>query len=153
MRVQPIALAMFVACAAPATAQAPAAPDFEWCGTDLLVTGSISSDVHIAVSGLDEAAATLHGVWPDIGLYGVFDGELINTLPCEGGRSCLQFDGVLHSLEAAGFPAGTEAPMVVSLDIAADGATARGVYKVGLFPGGYPAEQYGILELGACDVA
>lgn len=151
MRLQTLALLVLAGAASAAAQEAPS--EVDWCGTDLLVTGAVSSDLKMSVRGLHDEVPTLHGVWPDINLFGVYDGEMVNALPCAAGRLCLQFDGVLHSLEAAGFPAGTEAPMVVSLDMAEDGSSARGVYKVGLFPGGYPAEQYGILELGACEVS
>jgi hypothetical protein len=133
-----------------ASAAAAAEPEIEWCGTDFLVTASVGSDVRVVIDEQADGTTTLHGVWPDVGLFGVFDGDLINDVPCAAGRRCVQFEGILHDLEAGGFPPGTEAPMLISLDMAADGSGARGVYKIGLFPRGYPIEQYGILELGAC---
>jgi hypothetical protein len=131
----------------PAFAEEPS--DIEWCGTDFLVTASVGSDVRVVIEERD-GTTTLHGVWPDVGLYGVFDGELVHEHVCAVGRTCVQFEGVLHDLEAGGFPPDTEAPMFISLDMATDGSGARGVYKIDLFPGGYPIEQYGILELGSC---
>jgi hypothetical protein len=138
------------AIAAPTAAEEP--PEIEWCGTDFLVTASVGSDVRVVIRGSDDGTTTLHGVWPDVGLYGVFDGDLVHEHACAVGRRCAQFRGILHDLEAGGFPPGTEAPMLISLDMATDGSGARGVYKIDLFPGGYPIEQYGILELGACPV-
>jgi hypothetical protein len=136
--------------APPAAAQNE--PAVVWCGRSHNVTGGAGSSVRFEVlADADGALAAADGQWPDEGLYGRFTGTIDFAYRCAAGRVCLQFTGNLGELEAAGFPAGTESPMVVALDAAADWSSARGAYRIDAIPPGYPVDQYGVIELGACE--
>jgi hypothetical protein len=146
------ALALIATAFAMAPAHAQSARSIVWCGQSHNVTGGAGSSVRFEVfADADGVPVSAVGQWPNEGLYGRFDGTIDFAYRCAPGRVCLQFGGRLGELEEAGFPVGTESPMTVALEAAADWSGARGAYRIDAIPPGYPMDQYGVIELGACE--
>jgi hypothetical protein len=140
------ALCLFLAAAAPASAQSSAQPvDLALEGMAVNVSVGVAAGVSMTIRGINTRTVTASGDFDNRNLVGRFQAAG-RELPCSDGHTCLQFQGVLLGLEAGGFDEGTAATYIMTLSIPADGSDIDGVFVLGPLPS-FDYEQHGLLRL------